>query len=577
MDSQFERDRAKLKFGNLRPADGAPPPPAAAAAAKPVKKDKKVVPKSPAGAGGFSKAVGSGVRTPSAAAAGGVKKLPVGMKAPKVGGKVAAGKEKDPLAMAKAEIATLNKELQKEREQTQARIDAITEAANQRIDEYDITFMRLERELADKTRTIAERDEQIIQIEQDRDNRIAKLERERDARYAQYEEYLMIGEKTRAELHNALIELKGNIRVFARVRPLLPREVQAKVSSTEHYEFPEGTDHRGLNVMEVPANAGVLGKNANVKTMPFTFDKVFDQSAQQQTIFDEISQLVQSALDGYKVCIFAYGQTGSGKTYTMEGPEPGKNSSSSGMIPRAVRQIFDNCKWKSKQSGFKYKLLCSFIQIYNETIHDLMNPADMYQVGPGKEPLKHEIRNTETESIVTDIKEVEVTDEQTVFKLLQKAQDNRKTAGTKLNEVSSRSHSIFIMKIKGWNEATQQEMNGQLNLIDLAGSERLAKSQAEGDRLKETQHINKSLACLGDVIAALGKGAAAVPFRQSKLTHVLQPSMTNQSKTLMFVNINPLPEHLNESICSLRFAAKVNAVEIGIAKKKVVTKENGAK
>ena len=125
------------------------------------------------------------------------------------------------------------------------------------------------------------------------------------------------------------------------------------------------------------------------------------------------------------------------------------------------------------------------------------------------------------------------------------------------------------MKVKGWNEATQQEMSGQLNLIDLAGSERLAKSGAEGDRLKETQHINKSLACLGDVIAALGKGAASVPFRQSKLTHVLQPSMTNQSKVLMFVNVNPLSEHLNESLCSLRFAAKVNACEIGIAKRKV--------
>eukprot|EP01061_Rhynchopus_euleeides_P047633 TRINITY_DN965_c0_g1_i1.p1 TRINITY_DN965_c0_g1~~TRINITY_DN965_c0_g1_i1.p1 ORF type:complete len:516 (+),score=268.84 TRINITY_DN965_c0_g1_i1:105-1550(+) len=481
------------------------------------------------------------------------------------------------MAMAKQEIAELHKELKKEREESNQRIENITQEANTRIDEYEIAMSKLERELMQANKTIRERDDEIRRIEIDRDNRIAQIERERDARYQQYEEYLMIGEKTRAELHNSLIELKGNIRVFARVRPFLPREIQQRTSDKDHFVFPEGTDHRGLNLVDVPAQAGALqaagvkGKE-EAKTMPFTFDKVFDPSASNAGIFDEISLLVQSALDGYKVCIFAYGQTGSGKTYTMEGADPGRNNAESGMIPRAVRQIFENCQWKSKQSGFKYRLYCSFIQIYNETIHDLMNSQDVYLTGPGREPLKHEIRNTESESIVTNIKEEEVTDESTVFRLLQKASDNRRTGGTKLNEVSSRSHSIFIMKIKGWNEATQQEMTGQLNLIDLAGSERLAKSQAEGDRLRETQHINKSLACLGDVIVALGKGAASVPFRQSKLTHILQPSMTNQSKVLMFVNVNPLPDHINESVCSLRFAAKVNACEIGMARKKVGTK-----
>ena len=176
----------------------------------------------------------------------------------------------------------------------------------------------------------------------------------------------------------------------------------------QHYVYPEGTDHRQLNVIEVPAHQGVMGKKEDHKTMPFTFDKVFQPGSTQEGVFDEISQLVQSALDGYKVCVFAYGQTGSGKTFTMEGPEPGVNSKNSGMIPRAVRQIFDNCQWKSKQSGFKYKLFCSFVQIYNESIHDLMNNQDVYAVGPGKDPLKHEIRNTETESIITNLKEEEV-------------------------------------------------------------------------------------------------------------------------------------------------------------------------
>ena len=124
--------------------------------------------------------------------------------------------------MAKHEIAELMKDLKKEREESGVRIANITQEANSRIDEYEVQMLRCEREVMEANKTIRERDEQIHQIEIDRDNRIAKIERERDARYQQYEEYLMIGEKTRAELHNALIELKGNIRVFARVRPPPP-------------------------------------------------------------------------------------------------------------------------------------------------------------------------------------------------------------------------------------------------------------------------------------------------------------------------------------------------------------------
>ena len=566
MDTQIEKDLASLRKG-LRPSTA---PAGESALPLERKTSGKTVKK----------------KAKAAGAATGVKKATV-PKGPSLGvktgtkttafskGKAAPGakKEADPLAMAKAEIASLNKELDKEQSKSDARVENLTKEANARMDEYECEIMRFEKDLKEKVRLIKDIENERDMRYQKYDLQIRDIEIARDKRYQEYDQFLADGENERAELHNALIELKGNIRVFARVRPVLTGERKTRVADwIDHFKFPEGTDHRGLDVVEIPGHKSVMGKEEQSKKMPFKFDKVFDPASSQEKVFGDISLLVQSALDGYKVCLFAYGQTGSGKTYTMEGPDPGVNSAQSGMIPRAVRQIFDNCSRKSRQSGFKYKLFCSFVQIYNEAIRDLMNPQEFYEAGPGKQEVKHEIRNTAEESIITNIKEEEVTSADSVFKLLQKAHDNRKTSATKCNEVSSRSHSIFIMKIKGWNDATQQEMTGQLNLIDLAGSERLSKSQAEGDRLKETQHINKSLSCLGDVIVALGKGASSVPFRQSKLTHILQPSMTNQSKLLMFVNINPVPESLNESIVSLRFAAKVNDCEIGIAKKKISSK-----
>ena len=138
----------------------------------------------------------------------------------------------------------------------------------------------------------------------------------------------------------------------------------------------------------------------------------------------------------------------------------------------------------------------------------------------------------------------------------------------KKNDRSSRSHSVFQIKIKGINKITGQCATGLLNLIDLAGSERLNQSQATGARLTETQHINKSLACLGDVISALGQESAKhVPYRNSKLTFLLQNCLGGNSKTLMFVNCSPMAKDMSETLSSLRFATKVNACDIGTAKK----------
>ncbi|XP_010247011.1 PREDICTED: kinesin-like protein KIN-14D [Nelumbo nucifera] len=362
-------------------------------------------------------------------------------------------------------------------------------------------------------------------------------------------------EKLRKKLHNTILELKGNIRVFCRVRPLLP------------------DDGVGVEVISYPTSLEALGRGIDLlqsgSKHAFTFDKVFSHDASQEDVFVEISQLVQSALDGYKVCIFAYGQTGSGKTYTMMGrPE---NAEQKGLIPRSLEQIFQASQSLTAQ-GWKYKMQASMLEIYNETIRDLLSPnrsgPDTLRTENGVAGKQYAIKHDANGNThVSDLTIVDVCTIKEVSSLLQQAAQSRSVGRTQMNEQSSRSHFVFTLRISGTNESTEQQVQGVLNLIDLAGSERLSKSGATGDRLKETQAINKSLSCLSDVIFALAKKEDHVPFRNSKLTYLLQPCLGGDSKTLMFVNISPDPTSVGESLCSLRFAARVNACEIGIPRR----------
>eukprot|EP01135_Chromosphaera_perkinsii_P001871 Nk52_evm20s212 gene=Nk52_evmTU20s212 len=389
-------------------------------------------------------------------------------------------------------------------------------------------------------------------------------------------------EQLRRQLHNTIQELKGNIRVYCRVRPFLKKELVVKNESVdmeseeykkkqclvESFSFPD-PDKRSLQI-HTQNDDNFSGKMVG-KTVSFKFDKVFTPDSDQHCVFDEIGQLVQSALDGYNVCIFAYGQTGSGKTYTMEGGEDCytsdggmKMSPSQGMIPRSVAKIF-NVSESLKDKGWEYKFEASFLEIYNETIRDLLVPSNT--ASNKKYEIKKVPNGQADEVFVTNLTVVEVTNEGTVFELLQKAGKNRAVASTNCNERSSRSHSVFRIHVTGKNDLTGEKVNAMLNLVDLAGSERLAQSGSTGDRLKETQSINKSLSNLGTVIMALGENSGHVPYRNSKLTYLLQASLGGNSKTLMFVNVSPSSECHSETINSLRFATKVNQTEIGTAKK----------
>ncbi|KAL9111264.1 MAG: hypothetical protein Q9227_004343 [Pyrenula ochraceoflavens] len=315
-------------------------------------------------------------------------------------------------------------------------------------------------------------------------------------------------ETVRRKLHNQVQELKGNIRVFCRVRPLLSSDAE---NSQARLSFPDARgDAKDIEVRG-PEEKSSLG-NDMTRTNNFSFDRVFGHDAQNQEVFDEISQLVQSALDGYNVCIFCYGQTGSGKTYTM--------SSTDGMIPRAVTMIYEQAK-ALEERGWIYQMEGSFVEVYNENLNDLLgNPDDL-------DKKKHEIRHdlALSRTTITDVSTVTLDSQDTVHQMLDRAMANRSVAATKSNERSSRSHSVFMLRLSGKNSVTGESCDATLNLVDLAGSERVKESKAEGARLKETQSINRSLSCLGDVVMALGQGKGGkngggeghVPYRNSKV------------------------------------------------------------
>ncbi|KAK9803630.1 hypothetical protein WJX72_007017 [[Myrmecia] bisecta] len=355
-------------------------------------------------------------------------------------------------------------------------------------------------------------------------------------RVAKLETAVAEAELTRRQLHNQLVEIRGNIRVFCRIRPAASSVVSC-----------------------LPDGVSVRLEAEGVKDSSFTFDHVFDQQSSQADVFQQVSELVQSALDGYKVCLFSYGQTGAGKTHTMQGT---RAAAGQGIIPRAVGKILE-CVAKLQEQGWQYELQASFIEVYNETLRDLLADTKGRDAGriTDQNAIKHGAAGGHT--IVVGAVREPVESAEGAAGLVKRAAAARAVEATAMNAVSSRSHSVFMLYITGKHEATGACVHGALNLVDLAGSERLNRSEASGQRQKEACSINKSLSSLGDVFQALSAKTPHVPYRNSKLTHLLQPCLGGDGKTLMFVNINPEAASANETLCSLRFAAKVNACETG--------------
>ncbi len=397
------------------------------------------------------------------------------------------------LRLVKGDFQQVTADLERERSLNRNLRGNLSESAN--------TALTLETSM----RALKSRIEYLESDSQTQSQAFADLEQQLRDAFASAKEAngkLRTEETLRRKLHNQVQELKGNIRVFCRVRPTLesePAEEGARIS------FPDvKEDSKEVEVMGLEEKSS-LG-NITTKTNAFAFDRVFGPSSQNGNVFEEISQLVQSALDGYNVCIFCYGQTGSGKTFTM--------SADDGMIPLAVHQIYDTAQ-SLEEKGWKYSMEGSFVEVYNENLNDLLGKPEEF------DKKKHEIRHDmqKCKTTITDITTVNLDSPSKVESILRRATANRSVAATKANERSSRSHSVFILKLTGENSVTGEKSEGTLNLVDLAGSERLSHSGSTGERLKETQNINRSLSCLGDVIGALGLGKEGghVPYRNSKV------------------------------------------------------------
>uniref|UniRef100_M8C100 Kinesin-like protein n=1 Tax=Aegilops tauschii TaxID=37682 RepID=M8C100_AEGTA len=360
--------------------------------------------------------------------------------------------------------------------------------------------------------------------------------------------------KERKDLYNKLIELKGNIRVFCRCRPLNTEETAEGASMA--IDFDSAKDGELI----------VRGHVSSKKV--FKFDSVFNPEEDQEKVFEKTAPFATSVLDGFNVCIFAYGQTGTGKTFTMEGTEGAR-----GVNYRILDELFRVVK--DRHDLFQYEITVSALEVYNEQIHDLLLTGSQ----PSTTTKRLEVRQVaEGVHHVPGLVEARVSNMDEAWDVLQTGSKARVVGSTNANEHSSRSHCIHCVMVKGENLMNGERTNSKLWLIDLAGSERVAKTDAQGERLKEAQNINKSLSALGDVISALATKSQHIPFRNSKLTHLLQDSLSMQfsspcaggdSKTLMFVQISPNENDVGETLCSLNFASRVRGIELGQARKQV--------
>jgi len=283
----------------------------------------------------------------------------------------------------------------------------------------------------------------------------------------------------------------------------------------------------------------------------FTFDRVFDMSSRQVDVFDySIRPTVDDILNGYNGTVFAYGQTGAGKSYTMMGSDI-DDDAGKGVIPRIIEQIFASIL--ASPGNIEYTVRVSYMEIYMERIRDLLMPQnDNLAV--------HEEKNRGV--YVKGLLEVYVSSVDEVYEVLRRGGQSRAVSATNMNAESSRSHSILVVTVTQKNVETGSMKTGQLFLVDLAGSEKVGKTGASGQTLEEAKKINKSLSALGMVINSLTDSKAShVPYRDSKLTRILQESLGGNSRTTLIINCSPSSYNDVETLSTLRFGMRAKTIK----------------
>ncbi|KAF3443087.1 hypothetical protein FNV43_RR17008 [Rhamnella rubrinervis] len=323
--------------------------------------------------------------------------------------------------------------------------------------------------------------------------------------------------KENRTLYNMVQDLKGNIRVYCRIRPSFVAEA--------------------INVI--------------------------DFIGEDDEVYKDTQPLIRSVMDGYNVCIFAYGQTGSGKTHTMSGPSGGLTRDM-GINYLALNDLFRISN--GRKDIISYEIQVQMVEIYNEQVRDLLAEDSSTVKYPFLDIHKLEIRSCTSDNGLSlpdaTVRSVKSTND--VLNLMKLGEVNRVVSSTGMNDRSSRSHCVLTVHVHGKDESGGK-FHSRLHLVDLAGSERVDKSEVTGDRLKEAQYINRSLSCLGDVITALAQKNSHIPYRNSKLTLLLQDSLGGHAKTLMLAHVSPEEDSFSETITTLKFAQRVSTVELGAA------------
>lgn len=333
------------------------------------------------------------------------------------------------------------------------------------------------------------------------------------------------------------MENQNNVRVVCRFRPINDME----------YQRVQGLCVNFLSENTVSVNS----QTDSAENLKFTFDKVFPPNSTQESVYNFAAKpIVEGVMQGFNGTVFAYGQTSSGKTYTMSGLNM-EDPVSMGIIPRMVNTVFDSISDTDTNTEFTVKV--SYCEIYLEKIKDLLNPTEAN--------LKiHEDRVKGV--FIEGLTEIYVSNDLEVYELMKAGNENREVAFTFMNAVSSRSHSLFIITVSQTNSKDFSGKVGKLFLVDLAGSEKVNKTGAAGLRLEEAKHINKSLTALGQVIYSLTDGKSThIPYRDSKLTRVLQEALGGNSKTSLIVTCSPSPYNETETISSLRFGIRAKAIK----------------
>ncbi len=366
-----------------------------------------------------------------------------------------------------------------------------------------------------------------------------KLEKSSSTNITQVENPSNQNQKIDNKQHNK------NIKVYIRFRPFNIIEKDF-LSKNIGWETPEYENNEIIKINTQKPNEN---NNNNNNSPQFKFDKVFKSETEQIEIYNLIgNDIVKDVMEGYNGTIFAYGQSGSGKTYTMYGSDI-DDEDKKGLIPRIVNNIFDYVENSNENIIFQFKL--SVIQIYKEIIYDLLT---------GEKNLK--LKENPTKGIyVENLSEVYLSSVDDFLNYAELAEKNRKVGETKLNQQSSRSHSIMILEILQQFKNENLIKKGILNLVDLAGSEKVSKTGAIGETLEEAKKINLSLSALGNVIHSLTSNSEHIPYRDSKLTRILQESLGGNYKTSLIVNCSPHSYNLEETISSLQFAQRVKTIK----------------